>query len=260
VLLEGRKAVVAGAASGIGAATAARLGAEGADVCVAYYTDDEEPRAAAIVEEIRRAGAARGADAFACTADVGDEDQVAALVSGAVERFGRVDVFVNSAGIQSQSNIVDMPLDAWERVIRTNLTGTFLCVREAARAMVASRGGVIVIVSSVHQRMPWPGFAHYSASKAGMQLLMESAARELAPHGIRLANVAPGAIATPINRERVAEPDFARRVEAEIPLGRLGEAEDVAAAAAWAASDEARYVTGATIVVDGGMLLYPNTV
>jgi glucose 1-dehydrogenase len=260
VLLEGRKAVVAGAASGIGTATAVRLGAEGADVCVAYYTDEEEPRAAAIVDEIRRAGAARGADAFASTVDVGDEDQVAALVSDAVERFGRVDVFVNSAGIQTQSNVVDMPLDVWERVIRTNLTGTFLCVREAARAMVASRGGVIVIVSSVHQRMPWPGFAHYSASKAGMQLLMESAARELAPHGIRLANVAPGAIATPINRERAAEPDFARRVEAEIPLGRLGEAEDVAAAVAWAASDEARYVTGATIVVDGGMLLYPNTV
>jgi NAD(P)-dependent dehydrogenase (short-subunit alcohol dehydrogenase family) len=174
VLLEGRKAVVAGAASGIGTATAVRLGAEGADVCVAYYTDEEEPRAAAIVDEIRRAGAARGADAFASTVDVGDEDQVAALVSDAVERFGRVDVFVNSAGIQTQSNVVDMPLDVWERVIRTNLTGTFLCVRGGPGDGGEPRG-------RDRDRVERPP----ADAVAGVRALLREQGGHAAPHGER---------------------------------------------------------------------------
>lgn len=256
MLLQGRRALVTGASSGIGKATAERLGREGASVCVNYYSERERQDAEQVVATIEGSGA----QAFALAADVGDEDAVRQLVTQAAERFGGLDLLVNNAGIEKKVPVLEMSLDDWDAVMRTNLTGTFLCLREAGRVMAAAGGGVIVNISSVHEFIPWPGFAHYCASKGGMKLLMETAARELAPHKIRVVNIAPGAIATPINRSVLDDPQAKEAVEAEIPLGRMGNADEIAAAVVWVASDEASYVTGTTVLVDGGMSLYPKFV
>jgi glucose 1-dehydrogenase len=154
-----------------------------------------------------------------------------------------------------------MPLDEWEKVISVNLTGTSRCTREAARIMRADETeGAIVMISSVHEVIPWEQFSHYCASKGGMKLFAQSVAKELAPHGIRVVSVAPGAIVTPINAKVLDDPKERGRVEDEIPLGRWGRVSDVAQAVAWVASDRAQYVVGATLLVDGGMTLYPNFV
>ena len=257
MLLQGRKAIVTGGSSGIGKATAIRLGREGASVCVNYFSDHEQGDAEAVVAEARKAGAP---NAIAVQGDVGAEADAAALVAKAREAFGGVDLLVNNAGIEKQVALLELELAEWERVLRTNLTGSFLCLREAAKAMADAGGGAIVNMSSVHEFIPWPGFAHYCASKGGLKLLMETAARELAPKGIRVLNVAPGAIVTPINRFVLDDPEAKHAVESEIPLGRMGQPEEIAATVAWAASGEASYLTGTTIVVDGGMSLYPKFV
>ncbi len=167
---------------------------------------------------------------------------------------------MNNAGIEKRVDLLEMSLDDWDAVLRTNLTGAFLCLREVAAVMTDGGGGVIVNISSVHEYIPWPGFAHYCVSKAGLRLLMQTAARELAPHRIRVLNIAPGAIVTPINRFVLDDPEARQAVEDEIPWGRMGRPEEIAAATAWAASAEADYVTGTTIVVDGGISLYPKFV
>ena len=258
MLLEGRKAIVTGASTGIGRATAIRLAAEGASVCVNYYSEGEEPSADAVVVEIKKSGA----KGIAVRADVGDEDAVKRMVAQSSAEFGGVDILVNNAGIENQVATLDMSLSDWDRVIRTNLTGAFLCLREAGKVMAAGGGGVIVNMSSVHEFIPWPGFAHYCASKGALKLLMQTAARELAElkTGIRVLNIAPGAIATPINKFVLDDPEAKHNVEEEIPVGRFGQPEEIAAAVAWACSHEADYVTGTTIVVDGGMSTYPKFV
>jgi glucose 1-dehydrogenase len=256
MLLERRKAIVTGAASGIGRATAERLGAEGASVCVNYYTDAEAETAGDVVDAIR----AHGQQAIAVQADVGDEEQATHLVATAARELAGLDLLVNNAGMENKVPLLELSLDDWERVLRTNLTGAFLCLRDAAGLMTANGGGVIVNISSVHEFIPWPGYAHYCAAKGGMKLLMETAARELATRQIRVVNIAPGAIATPINEQVLRDPQAKRAVEGEVPLGRFGQATEIAAAVAWVASDEASYLTGTTIVVDGGMSLYPRFV
>lgn len=256
MLLEKRKAIVTGAASGIGRATAERLGAEGANVCVNYYADAEAEAAGEVVAAIR----AHGPRALAVQADVGDEKQVERLVATATGELGGLDLLVNDAGVEDAAPLLELTLRDWERILRTNLTGAFLCLKQAAEAMASADGGVIVNVSSVHEFIPWPGYAHYCASKGGLKLLMETAARELAPRGIRVLSIAPGAIATPINERVLGNPAAKHAVEGEVPLGRFGDAAEIAAAVAWAASDEAGYVTGTTVVVDGGMSLYPRFV
>jgi glucose 1-dehydrogenase len=256
MLLEGRRTLVTGAASGIGKATALRLGLEGASVCVNYYSDAEKAEADAVCQQIN----GNGRRAFSHQADVGDEQQVIGLVAAVVERFGGIDVLVNNAGIEKEVPTLEMPLEVWNAVLRTNLTGAFLCLREAGKHMVAAKSGVIVNMSSVHEFIPWPGFAHYCASKGGMKLLTQTVARELAPDGVRCVNIAPGAIATPINENVLADPRAKRTVEEEIPLGRFGLPEEIAGAVAWVASDQAAYVTGTTLVVDGGMSTYPKFV
>ena len=252
--LAGRHALVTGAASGIGQATARRLAAAGAAVVVDHLGDAEA--AGVLVAEIER----DGGRALAVEADVSDEAQVDAMFARAREVFGPIDVLVNNAGREKPFALLDMPLEEWNAVLALNLTGPFLCARALARGLAPHAGGVIVNVSSVHELVPWPMFSHYCASKGGLKLFAQTIARELAPRGIRVVNVAPGAILTPINQELADDPGKRRAIEAEIPLGRLGQPEEVAAAIAWVAGPQAQYITGSTLFVDGGMSLYPNFV
>jgi glucose 1-dehydrogenase len=252
--LEGRRALVTGSATGIGRSTVLRLTSEGAAAVVNYVGPSDG--ADEVVETVSSAGGR----AVAVQADVSSEEQVQAMFARAASELGGpVDLLVNNAGVEKPFQLVDMPLEEWNKVIGVNLTGAFLCAREAARGMVAADApGVIVNMSSVHEVIPWERFGHYCASKGGMKLWAQTIAKELAPRRIRVVNVAPGAIATPINKD-VLEDDVKRRaVEAEIPWGRFGQPEEIAAAVAWLASDEAQYVTGTTLFVDGGMTAYPG--
>lgn len=250
--LAGRRALVTGGSSGIGEATVRRLAADGAAVVIDYVGDAGPARE--LAAEIEHAGG----HAVPVAADVSREDEVLALFAQAREALGgAVDLLVNNAGIESSHALVDMSLEEWNRVLAINLTGAFLCAREAARGLIESASpGTIVNVSSVHEQIPWPTFSHYCASKGGMKLFGQTIARELAPHRIRVVQVAPGAIATPINDAVLADPAKVAEVEAQVPWGRMGRPEEIAAAIAWAASPDASYLTGATIFVDGGMTLY----
>jgi glucose 1-dehydrogenase len=254
-LLDGRRALVTGATSGIGQGTAFELAAHGAAVAINHRGKVEDGRA--MVDAIEAAGGR----AVPVEMDVAIEADVERGFAQVREAFGGLDLLVNNAGVEKPFELVDMPLEEWEKVISVNLTGTFLCTREAARIMRADENeGAIVMISSVHEVIPWEQFSHYCASKGGMKLFAQSVAKELAPHGIRVVSIAPGAIATPINQKVLDDPKQRRTVEAEIPLGRWGQISDVAQAVAWVASDQAQYVVGATLFVDGGMTLYPNFV
>jgi len=254
-LLEGRRALVTGATSGIGYGTAFELAAHGAAVAINHRGKVDDAHAMAEAIE------AAGGRALPVAMGVSAEDDVVRGFAEARDAFGGLDVVVNNAGVESPFEVVDMPPAEWEKVIAVNLTGVFLCTREAARiTRAAGARGAIVMMSSVHEVIPWMQFSHYCASKGGLKLFAQSVARELAPHGIRVVSIAPGAIATPINEKVLADPEQQRRVQEEIPLGRWGEVADVARAVAWAASDQADYVVGTTLFVDGGMTLYPNFV
>jgi glucose 1-dehydrogenase len=249
--------MVTGAASGIGAGVAEELARHGAAVAI-----DHLPQDADAARELAGAIESGGGRAIAIAMDVTDEDGVAAGFATAADALGGpVDLHVNNAGIETRFPLVDMPLDAWRQLLDVNLTGYFLCAREAARGMIAAGArGVIVNVSSVHEQIPWRGFSHYCAAKGGMRLWAQTIAYELAEHGIRVVNVAPGAIETPMNRPVLEDPEQRAEVDAEIPLGRWGKVDDVARAVVWLSSDRADYVTGTTLFVDGGMTLYPNFV
>jgi glucose 1-dehydrogenase len=258
--LVGQKALVTGANSGIGQAVAIALGAAGADVGVNYVTRPEA--ADSVVAQLRQSGV----DAVALAADVSQEDQVAAMFRAFTERFGRIDILVANAGVQRDSALVDMSLADWNIVLRINLTGQFLCCREAIRAMarqgvpegLSKAAGKIICMSSVHERIPWAGHVNYAASKGGVMLMMQSIAQEVAPLRIRVNSIAPGAIRTPINTAAWSTPEAYRALTTLIPYGRIGEPDDIGRTAVWLASDEADYVTGTTIFVDGGMTLYPG--
>jgi glucose 1-dehydrogenase len=255
-LLTGRRALVTGAATGIGRGICLELAAHGAAVAVNHRASKRE-EARELVAEIERGGGR----AIAVDFDVTVEEQVRRGFAEARSAFGGLDLLVNNAGVESAFKLWEMPLEEWQKVIDVNLTGAFLCAREAARIMLdaGDRGG-IVNISSVHEQIPWREYSHYCASKGGMKLWGQTIAYELAPHGIRVVQVAPGAIATPINRDVLEDPKARAQVEAEIPLGRWGRVEDVSRAVAWVASEQADYVVGATLFVDGGMTLYPNFV
>jgi glucose 1-dehydrogenase len=253
--LRGRRALVTGGSSGIGQGIAFELAAHGAAVAINYRNSGDD--AEAMVAEIAEAGGR----ALAVAGDVSSEPDVMAAFAAARDAFGGLDLLVNNAGVEKPFDLVDMPLEEWRKVIDVNLTGVFLCSREAARMMRSDGArGVIVNITSVHEQIPWKQFSHYCASKGGAKLFGQSIARELAPHGIRVVSVAPGAIATPINADVLADPAKRAEVEEEIPLGRWGEVADVARAVAWVASEEADYVVGSTLFVDGGMTLYPKFV
>ena len=259
-LLTGQKALVTGANSGIGRGVAIALGAAGADVVVNYVEGDDA--ANAVVDEIRRSGA----DALACKADVSAEDQVAGMFKAMVQRFGTIDVLVCNAGLQRDSAFHAMTMAQWNTVLGVNLTGQFLCAREAIREFlrrgvvpaVSCAAGKIICMSSVHQEIPWGGHANYASSKGGIKQLMESLAQEVAPLKIRVNAIAPGAIRTPINTSAWQTPAAYKALMTLVPYGRIGEPEDIARAAVWLASDQSDYVIGTTLFVDGGMTLYPG--
>ncbi len=258
--LSGQKALVTGANSGIGRGVALALGRAGADVVVNYVAGDEA--ANAVVDAIR----SDGVNAFAYKADVSAEDQVSGMFQHMIQEFGTIDILVNNAGLQRDSAFKDMTLAQWNTVLGINLTGQFLCAREAIREFlrrgvvpaVSCAAGKIICMSSVHQQIPWGGHANYATSKGGIRLLMESLAQEVAPQRIRVNGIAPGAIRTPINTSAWDTPKAYAELMTLIPYGRIGEPEDIARAAVWLASDESDYVVGTTLFVDGGMTLYPG--
>lgn len=259
-LLKGQIALVTGAASGIGAGVARALGAAGAAVVVNYVTNPEA--AEAVANDVR----ASGAEAIALQADVSNEAEVREMFAKTIARLGTVDILVNNAGLQQDAPVTDMTLAQWNRAIGVNLTGMFLCAREAAREMirrgvrsaVSRAAGKIVCISSVHEVIPWAGHVNYAASKGGVKLFMQSLAQELAPHRIRVNSVAPGAIQTPINRAAWETPEALASLLKLIPYGRIGQPEDIGRVVAWLVSDDADYIHGQTIFVDGGMTLYPE--
>ncbi|MER6472776.1 SDR family oxidoreductase [Streptomyces collinus] len=259
-LLKGQKALVTGANSGIGRATAVALGRAGADVVVNYVAGKEE--AEQVVEEIT----ALGVRAAAYEADVSSEDQVVAMTNRMVEEFGTIDILVANAGLQRDARFTDMTLAQWQKVLDVNLTGQFLCAREATKEFlrrgvvpeVSRAAGKIICMSSVHQLIPWAGHVNYASSKGGVQMMMQTLAQELAPHRIRVNAVAPGAIKTPINRSAWETPEAERDLLRLIPYGRVGEPDDIANAVVGLASDLMDYVVGATLYVDGGMTLFPG--
>jgi glucose 1-dehydrogenase len=258
--LKNQKALVTGASSGIGEACAIALGAAGAAVVVNYVSSPED--AEPVVAVIRR----NGGEAVAIKADVSREDEVQTMFAEMIERFGTIDILINNAGLQRDSAFQEMTLDQWNTVISVNLTGQFLCAREAVREFlrrgvvpsVSAAAGKIICMSSVHEVIPWGGHVNYAASKGGIMQLMKSMAQELAPKKIRVNSIAPGAIKTPINRAAWETPEAEARLLNLIPEGRVGVPEDIARAAVWLASDASDYVIGITLFVDGGMTLYPG--
>ena len=259
-ILAGQKALVTGGSSGIGRAVALALGAAGADVVVNYLSGDDE--AAAVVDAIKE----KGSDAVAVQADVSKEDQVQAMFARMLDRFGTIDILVNNAGLQKDARFEEMTLKDWNTVIAVNLTGQFLCAREAVREFkrrgvrkeVSCAAGKIICMSSVHEVIPWAGHVNYAASKGGVMLMMKSIAQEVAPHRIRVNAIGPGAIRTPINTAAWNTPEAYAELMKLVPYKRIGEPEDVARAAVWLVSDEADYITGTSLYVDGGMTLYPG--
>ena len=257
---EGQPALVTGANSGIGYAVAKALAAAGAPVVVNYVADP--PSAERVVDEIRNAGG----DAMAIRGDVSKEDEVRAMFRKMFDVYGTIHILVNNAGLQRDARFVDMTLHDWEFVLSVNLTGQFLCAREAAREFlrrgivpeVSCAAGKILCMSSVHEVIPWAGHVNYAASKGGVMLLMKSLAQELAPHRIRVNSLCPGAIKTPINVSAWSTPEALSKLLTLIPYGRVGEPDDIGRAAVWLASDASDYVNGASLYIDGGMTLFPG--
>jgi len=258
--LQGQKAIVTGANSGIGRAIAIAIGGAGADVVVNYR--DGEDAAMEVVRTIAQAGSR----ALAHRADISRETEVKELFRRAVEHFGTVDILVNNAGLQRDAPFEELTLEQWNTVIGVNLTGQFLCAREAVREFkrrgvvesVSKAAGKIICISSVHEVIPWAGHVNYSASKGGVMMMMKSLAQEVAPYRIRVNSISPGAIRTPINTSAWSTPQAYAALMRLVPYKRIGEPEDVGRAAIFLASDDSDYITGTSMYVDGGMTLYPE--
>ena len=265
-LLAQQKALVTGASSGIGRAVALHLAREGAQVVVNYVSSEAGARA--VLDEIHACDIVRanGGSAIAIKADVSNEAQVQAMFRQMLEELGTIDILVNNAGLQRDAPIDEMSLEQWNQVIQVNLTGQFLCAREAIREFkrrgvvpkVSSAAGKIVNISSVHEIIPWAGHVNYAASKGGVMLMTKSIAQEVAPHKIRVNSVCPGAVRTPINTEAWSTPEAYTELMKLVPAKRIGEPEDIGRAVVWLASDYADYCQGISLFVDGGMTLYPG--
>ncbi len=258
--LKGQSALVTGANSGIGRAIAIELAKEGAQVLINYVSDEQALDQ--MLQEIKTFGGI----AIAFKADVSNEDQVKAMFKYIIDSFGTIDILVNNAGIQKDSPFVDMSLQDWQLVLNINLTGQFLCAREAVREFLrrgpvperSSALGKIICMSSVHETIPWAGHVNYAASKGAINMFMKSIAQELGGHKIRVNSIAPGAIKTPINHLAWETPEAEANLLKLIPYNRVGDPVDIAKAAVWLASDDSDYVHGTSLYVDGGMTLYPG--
>ncbi len=247
--LENKVAIVTGAATGIGSAIVRGMAKEGASVVIDYVGDPK--LANAVVKSIQD----NGGKAMAIEADVSNPEQASNLVQQSVKALGRLDIFVNNAGIEYKYPFVDYPFDKWQKVIAVDLTGPFLCAQAAAKVMIQQgSGGRIINISSVHEDLPMITNAPYCAAKGGLRMLMRTIAVELAPHKITVNNIAPGAIYTPIDLDVETNTTIEKELMAEIPLGRWGKPEEVADLAIYIASDAAAYSTGSTFFIDGGML------
>jgi glucose 1-dehydrogenase len=260
--LQGQIAIVTGASSGIGAGVAKALAAAGAVVVINHPVAATQPAAAAILEEIRK----EGGSGILSQCDVSKEEEVLRMFADTIAAYSTVDILVNNAGLQRDAPFQEMTLEQWNYVIGVNLTGQFLCAREAIREFLrrgvvperSRSAGRIICMSSVHEVIPWGGHANYAASKGGILMLMKTLSQEFAPHKIRVNSIGPGAIKTPINRAVWETEAAEKKLLQLIPYERIGVVEDIAAAAVWLASDDSDYVNGTTLFVDGGMTLYPG--
>src|SRR5579871_47443 len=260
--LQGQIAIITGASSGIGAGVAKSLASAGATVVINHPVAATKPAADAVLAEITSAGGT--GISYQC--DVSKEDEVVKMFADVVAQFGTVDILVNNAGLQRDSPFTEMTLEQWNFVISVNLTGQFLCAREAIkeflrRGVIAERSsaaGKIICMSSVHEVIPWAGHANYAASKGGIMLMMKSIAQEFAPKKVRINSICLGAIQTPINKAAWDTPQALQSLLTLIPYQRIGQPDDIGKAAVWLASDDSDYITGASIFIDGGMTLYPG--
>lgn len=252
--LQGKVAVVTGGSLGIGAGIVRRLAAEGAAVTLDYHTHNDT--ATAIANEIKE----KGGKVLVVQADVSQVTGVQHLVAQTVQTFGRLDIMVNNAGIEEPTQFTDVTEESWDRQIAVDLKGPYFGAQTAARQIIAQGGGgVIINISSVHEDLPMVGNSVYCAAKGGLRMLTRTLATELAKHQIRIVNIGPGAVATPINAATLNDPEKKAALLAEIPLGRISMPEDVASAVAWLASDQASYITGTTLYVDGGLMVYAGS-
>ncbi len=252
--LEGKVAVVTGGSLGIGAGVVRRLAAEGASVALDYFSHRDA--ADGIANEIRAAGG----KALVVQADVSQVADVQGLISQAVGEFGRLDILVNNAGIEQPTAFENVSEQQWDRQIGVDLKGAFFAAQAAWRQFITQGGGgVIINISSVHEELPMVGNAVYCAAKGGLRMLTRTLASELAAHRVRIVNIGPGAIATPINAATLDDPQRKAALINEIPLGRIGTPEDVANAVVWLSTDQASYITGTTLFVDGGLMIYAGS-
>jgi glucose 1-dehydrogenase len=249
MMLKGKTAIITGAATGIGKSIAREFSKSGANVVINY--PDNADTATDLAKELNQ----NSLNAIAIKADVSNQSDVNLMVQKTMEKFGRIDVLVNNAGFERKGPFLEEPLEEWNRVIAVDLTGPFICAQAAAREMIKAKiEGVIINISSVHEEIGFPGYSAYCAAKGGLRMLCRNLALELAPYRIRVVNVGPGAIATPINENVLTDPAQKRALEDEIPIHRIGNPEEVAKLAAFLASDDASYITGTTVFIDGGLM------
>jgi glucose 1-dehydrogenase len=246
--LNEKVALVTGAATGIGRAIAQELGRRGAKVIVNYIGSADA--ANEVVSSIQQ----ENGSAIGIEADVSKSSDVSRMIQQAVSQFGALDVLINNAGIEEESPFLEKTEQEWDRVIAVDLKAPFLCTQFAAREMAKRGRGTIISISSVHENLPFPGYAAYCAAKGGLRMLCRDLALELAPHNINVVNIAPGAIDTPINKKTLSDPEKKLALKREIPLGRVGKPEEVAKLVCYLASDDASYITGTTVVIDGGLM------
>ena len=259
--LKEQIAIVTGASSGIGAGVAKAMAAAGATVVINYPVEGASQMAEAVRADI----VSVGGRAITYKADVSKEEQVKQMFADVITQFRTVDILVNNAGLQKDAPFTEMTLDQWNFVLGVNLTGQFLCAREAVREFLrrgvngkSKAAGKIICMSSVHEVIPWAGHANYAASKGGVMLMMKTIAQEFAPKKIRVNSIAPGAIQTPINHDAWDTAAHLQSLLKLIPQKRIGQVDDIGNAAVWLASDDSDYVNGTTLFVDGGMTLYPG--
>ena len=248
-LLKGKVAIVTGGNSGIGKAIVQYLAELGAQVVIDYRSHPEA------TEELEREIGSYGGSSFGVQADVSKLDDIQRLIDAAVSQYGRIDVMVNNAGVETRTSVLDTTPEQYDKVLDVNLRGVFFATQYAAKQMIAQGGGGRIInISSVHEDWPMPGNTPYCLAKGGVRMLTRTAALELAPHGITMVNVGPGAVATPINDSTMNDPELLAKLNAAIPLGRMARPEEIAKVVGFLASDGASYITATTIFADGGIM------